>query len=553
MPLTLYRYILRDLLKLLLLATGALVVLLSIGSTLKPISEGLLGPWQLIKVIGYTMPVMLVIALPFAAAFAVTLVFFRLSQDNEIAACSASGISYRSLCLPMVVLGAVLTLTMFYLSNWIVPYYLEQATQLVERDFTRMFIRKIQRRETIRWGDMVIYADNASERRIDPAAYPNSIRPYRSIALQGAAVGKLSKHTGNLSAHYTGQTAVIDLYRYNNRLYATVMLSNATFKHPRSGTLVSVKRQAFGAQELPLPLQYDPKFMSLPNLQRTAREPDLHPDVMEYRRDLLKAMITARTLRHLEQQLRNGEAGGLLRLEDQREQQGMSYHVRAPICQVRENRLQLQASQDHPVLVRVGRGLSIQQRLEAQRGRVDITVNPQGDEPRIDITLEDVRVIDQALPTPESRVGQVYLTLLRYDRKIADPLNDLKSLELRDRAAESTDAAVTARAKALVRRINDLRREIISRVHERGATATSCMMVMLLAGLLAMLLRRQGPLMIFFWCFLPAIVNMVIINSGQNLIDSGTFNLLGGMAVTWSGIVLMGVMGALVYRRLSRN
>lgn len=550
MPLTLYRYIVNDLLKLLALSTGAIVVLLSVGSALKPISEGLLGPWQLIKVIGYMMPVMLVIALPFAAAFAVTLVFFRMSQDNEIAACSASGISYRSLCLPMLTLGVVLTLTMFYLSNWIVPYYLEQATHLVERDFTRMFIRKIQQRETVRWGDLVIYADDARERRINPADYPNSYLPYRSIALQGAAVGKLTRHSGNLSGLYTGQTAVADLYRYNNRLYATLMLSNATFKHPRSGTLVSMERFGFDPQELPLPLKNDPKFMSLPDLQQTASQPDRHPDVREHRRELLEAMVRSRALGRLLEILTAGQGDRQVQLRDP---EGMTYYVRAPRCRIRGKRLEMLATDDDPVLVRVGRGLAVRQRLEARSGHVEITVTPRNDEPRIDITLEDVRVVDEELPTPESRVGQVYLTLLSLDEPIGAPLNDLSSVDLRAQAAESSDPAVQERTTKLVARINDLRREIISRVHERAATATSSMVVMLLAGLLAMLLRRQGPLMIFFWCFLPAIVNMVIINSGQNLIDSGTFNLPAGMAVTWSGIVLMGVMTALVYQRLSRN
>ena len=60
MPLTLYWYILRDLLKLLITSTLVLVIVMSFGFAIKPISDGLLGPWQLVKVIGYTMPGMLV-------------------------------------------------------------------------------------------------------------------------------------------------------------------------------------------------------------------------------------------------------------------------------------------------------------------------------------------------------------------------------------------------------------------------------------------------------------------------------------------------------------
>ena len=68
MPLTLYWYILRDLLKLLITSTLVLVIVMSFGFAIKPISDGLLGPWQLVKVIGYTMPGMLTFAMPFAVA-----------------------------------------------------------------------------------------------------------------------------------------------------------------------------------------------------------------------------------------------------------------------------------------------------------------------------------------------------------------------------------------------------------------------------------------------------------------------------------------------------
>ena len=94
MPWTLYWYILRDLLKLLALATAVLVLVISAAVAIKPLSDGLLGPVALVKFILYTMPTTLQFALPFGAAFASTIVFNRMAADNEIVACSASGMSY---------------------------------------------------------------------------------------------------------------------------------------------------------------------------------------------------------------------------------------------------------------------------------------------------------------------------------------------------------------------------------------------------------------------------------------------------------------------------
>lgn len=66
MPWTLYRYILRELLKVLVLTTTVLVVVLSFGAAVGPMADGLLGPVTLVKFVLYTMPTVLGFALPFA-------------------------------------------------------------------------------------------------------------------------------------------------------------------------------------------------------------------------------------------------------------------------------------------------------------------------------------------------------------------------------------------------------------------------------------------------------------------------------------------------------
>ncbi|MEX0741147.1 MAG: LptF/LptG family permease, partial [Phycisphaeraceae bacterium] len=161
MLLTLHRYILRELLKLLAASSAVLVVVMAFGFSIGPISEGLLGPAQMLRVIVYTIPGMLLFALPFAAAFASTLLFFRMAADNEITACAATGVSYRSLLAPVLIVGVLLTGSLFWLSNWVVPHFWRVVSQEVEQDVAEMVVRQIQRREVVRLGRLLLYADVA--------------------------------------------------------------------------------------------------------------------------------------------------------------------------------------------------------------------------------------------------------------------------------------------------------------------------------------------------------------------------------------------------------
>ena len=134
MPWTLYRYILKDLLKLLVISSLVLVLVISVAAAIKPLSGGLLGPGTMVKYVLYLAPTMLGFILPFSGAFASTLVFSRMANDNELLVCRAGGISYGMILLPVVFLGLVLTLTLFFLSNWVVPSFYRSAAFMLEKD-----------------------------------------------------------------------------------------------------------------------------------------------------------------------------------------------------------------------------------------------------------------------------------------------------------------------------------------------------------------------------------------------------------------------------------
>ncbi|MHB1157285.1 MAG: LptF/LptG family permease [Phycisphaerales bacterium] len=576
MPLTLFRYIFKDVLKLLALSTGVLVMVMSVGFIIKPISEGTLGATALAKLIFFVMPGMLSYALPISAAFSATMVYFRLSADNEITACAVSGISYRWLLMPVAMLGVGLTLAMFFLANWIIPIFWGQVEQLIQRDVAQMVVQQIDHQQVVRLNKIVVYADRAQITQLDPPPRDQRDKPwpYQRIVLEHAAGGKIEPD-GDLDVDYTGELAVADFYRIEDKTYATIKFTNATVKDPRSGLLVSVKEQGFPAQEIPNLFQTRPQFLSWGRLQRMSENPDLHSKIAELSQNLRDAMAQSQATEDLAQALagpgdqaeaigravRQGETttitgGGLLNLVGP---QGEEYSAQSPKVKIEDGHLLLLADDDKPVVAQLG-GLNVQQRFEAKSGRMEVVPSSLGEEPRINLKLNQVTVRDPRLPTP-TQVKTIYLTMLRLPQPVMDPLRAAGSLNRGDSPGlltlvEREPTKQTVRlAQTLQGQINELRRVISSVVNERAAMAVCTLLVMLLGGSMSMWLRRQTPLMIFFWCFLPAILAILMVSGAKNMIKADAVGLgpwFNAMMI-WSGnLFLIAVIGG-VYRKLAKH
>jgi len=548
MPLTLYWYILRDLLKLLLAATAVLVVVMSFGFAIKPISEGLLGPWQLVKVIGYTMPGMLTFALPFAVVFASTLVFFRLSQDNEITACAVSGVSYRELLTPVLILGLVLTLGLFWLSNWVVPKFWRLVAREIEQDVARLVIRQIQRGETVEFGELVLYADDARDQVEIEGRPADAPKPYNTMVLDGVAVAKIDSDN-ILRSDYTAERAVVDLYHdpVQDRIYATMLLSNVTINDPDSGTLITVERQPVQPQEIESPFEQKPKFLSLPRLKQLVNNPQRSRNVREVKADLIDAMASHVIHERMTEALVGGGSMELI------SPQGQRYELSGPVGSAASGQLHLEASGNDKVVVRARVGDLTTQRLEAEAATLEVVTNELADEPRMNLQLERVKVIDQDLPTP-STLRQITLPLLHMEQPVLGPLRAMSIGEVMKASGQFEGAQRVEQWRGwLVEEINKLMREVTSRLHERAAIAVNCLLVALLGAVMSMLLRHQTPLSIFFWCFMPTVVAFLTISSGQNMIGWDDLPAAVGMIMVWAGNVTLAVLIVFIYLRLCRN
>ncbi len=557
MPLTLYRYILSELAKLLLLSTGVLVTVMAVGFViLKTASEGSPDAVGLAKLMLYVVPVMLPYALPVTAAFSATLVYFRMSQDNEITACAMTGVSYRSLLTPVLLLGLATTLALFFLSNYVIPGFWAKVEYTAQRDIARMVVDQLQRKDVVEFGDSVLYADYADEAELRRPADLSAGEPwpYQRIELRHAAWGQINRRTGRLEADYTGELAVADFYRHTDgQTYITVRFENATVRHPASGTLVNVASQSFPAQRIPSFFQVKPRFLALDRLHRIDEHPEEHEDVAEQVQALRQAIIADALLDHMVAVLRGEVGGGVLRLDGP---QNERYRLTAPIAVRDGDQLRLAAEGDDTITVRVSRGLEVTQTLRATRGKLDLELARAADAPRLEIKLEEnVTVRDPRLPAPNER-SAVYLPLLRPERQMTARWRRMSAADLTAAVQPDAPAGVHAAYLRLTDEIESLRREIAIAVNERGALSVCALMVMLLGAVMSMNLRHQTPLVIFFWCFLPAVLGIFIISGGgKNIAGSNPFGLgtwFTGVMI-WSGNLFLLAVVWSVYHRLARH
>jgi lipopolysaccharide export LptBFGC system permease protein LptF len=551
MPLLLYRYILREMCKILLTALAVMVVVMAFGFSLKPLSEGLLGPLQLVRVVAYTMPGMLTFALPFAVALASTLTFFRMSTDNEIVACAVSGISYRELLTPVLALGLLLTVIAFGLSNYVVPHFWKLVSQEVEQDVAKLVVKQIQKREVVELGKLVIYADSAEQDvKIEerPAGAP---APYNRMVLRGVAVGKLDKTGTELHGDYTAEQAVVDLYRDadDRHTYATMLLSGVTVNDPDSGTLVSVKTQPIESQELPSPFGQKPKFLSLPRLQYLAKHPETFREVREQKDDLAELITAQRLLEALKKKF--DAPDHTLQVTNLYSQH---YTITAPSAELgSRDHLALKSVPGKKILVTHRVGGVVTQKMEAEAGTLEVVLSALDQKPRVTLLLQTVQVFDPALPTP-SNLKQVALPLLQTDE--AQQVESMAHLSIAQALAQSREfprKTIAKSAGLLELKVSDLLRGITGRLHERASMAVNCLMVTLLGAVMSMLLRNQVPLTIFFWCFMPTVVAFLMITSGQQMIGWHHSSPWLGITMTWTGNLGLALLVTAIYGRLARN
>ena len=189
-------------------------------------------------------------------------------------------------------------------------------------------------------------------------------------------------------------------------------------------------------------------------------------------------------------------------------------------------------------------------RITAETAVLQDSVSATLANPTVDLLLGNCEVVDLRSNGVTNARDKLSIPNLWLESLVGDDPSLLSYSQLFDRA-EIGGEQLRPRIDLVRARVDYLDRTITSRLLRRYALSATAMLLPLLGATLAIWLRHSSPLVVYVWAFLPAVIDIMLIASGDHMARAG--QLVGGVVLMWSGIALLLGAQAYVYRRLARN
>ena len=572
---TIFWYLFRDLLRIFLMASGALAAIMSFGGLLRPLTENGLDAAQVGKMLTYLTPAMMTYSLPVAALFATTVVYGRLAADNELTACRAAGMSYTAIGLPAVVLGLCVAILSLALLCFIVPVFSLKVEQVIGSNLAQVIVNKIERNHQIRVsaGDSGTTTVFAEEARMLPqdTEHPGD----ELVQLIGPAI--VTYQTEDKESHLripkdflTAQSAIVRLQSFtgdspeDSGQISMDLIGGAKFPREFTGTdrsQVGVDTVTFGPVPMPNPIRENVKFMDLWRLLHLAADPSSSQRVSSavaalVRRDQERAFLQGLT----------SDASGLgQHAIVSAGANGQTYIVATEGTTaelVGSEMVFTSAGVGRQVKLTVIRGEQTTRTAEAKvmraRARAD---NPDN------LMIVSLELTDLTMRTPDVGMQGEPAELATWTANIDVPMDDaIRDLRrTRTLAAYAADPDLDAWSGNLLRReqvvVNNAVR---GELHGRASFAMACLILVLVGTALGMMFRSGSFLTAFAVSFIPAMLCIALVVAGQQTADHvpleiGPKFLLHnrplqlGIALIWSGNAMVLVLATALVMRLRRR
>lgn len=539
----------------LLMAEGVLLSITVFAAAIRPLASGQIGPLGALKFMALASIPMLQYTLPFAACFATTLTYHRLTSDNEEVAMRAGGVSHRSMLAPAFGMGMLLMVGLAILTNETNPRFFHMMERVVKKDAARFIVGPIQRGEAARLDDLLVYADSAI--RIDPDDLPDAaerttsgLKAYDLLVLEGVVV-VTTESDGSISADIAAERAEVWLHAGvidgQDTTVAVIRLRNAVGENQGVGSGEGTFTLA--PFEVPRSVSDKPKFYTTRQLRELYREPDINAGVDRRRRLLAAQLVTRLAEEEIRASLEN-EGRLVLTTEG-----GDRLIVRAAGVTDAGGALSLDPS---PTSGRIDvdwrRADHGSRQQNASEAVLRISTDPQASAAFVSLELGDVKNID----SNEATLSELSWSRMRLANDPAPAVFGADSTSLLG-DADVILASLTGDGKPrdlvkarnnLESRIDKLRREIVGQRNERLAYAVACLFITLTGAIMAIRLRDAMPLIVYLWSFFPAVATVVTISGGENV---SSRNVGLGIVVIWGGITALASYGATVYLHVRRH
>ncbi len=537
MVFTLHRYIFRELLRVFVLTVVALTLIMSLGGILQPVQEYGVGPRQVIHLMGYFLPITLTFVLPMAALFAGALVYGRLTSDNELDACRASGISLLTMVYPGFVLAIIVAIANLLLSFHVMPAFIHSAEKSLKANAKHIFFRNIQRKRYYKLppdGRYLIYADQTNK---------------QNDALSGVVIIEVKYNEIKKIITAEGAKVSFKLADKFNEVEIIAYRANQMGAEDEGGAEWLSLTTKFGSL-----LGDDIKFKTIDEMKRIEADLMHFYPIDKLARDTY-AQLTAELLA---QDIKTKIAGSTNNF----------YHLLGMPNSVKFTAGQCSAHDEEEVelsdnVVVIEYDTDSKRPLRTMRC-TKASLHIEGDKlaPTLTMDISNATVKEEGSEEFQ-RMRQIVrgLVLPPAVETIANEFKTEKngslSLRVEKLAFELTglqpSPQLTKLQNALQRKIRKTLVQIKAEIHSRLVFGIGCVS-MILIGIGLGIIKKGGHLLSAFGAScVPAAVLIVCIISGKHITENLSSQNVSGIALMWAGLVFLSLLAVVIYGRLLKN
>jgi len=598
---TLFWYIFRDLLKIFLMANGALAGIMSFGGLLRPLTHQGLDVGQVGKLLSYFMPAMTTYSLPIAALFATTVVYGRLSADNELTACRGGGMSHLAVALPAFVMGILVAIMSLVFLCFIVPAYTLKVEQTLYSNMAKLIAGKIQTAHEIRFGPVTIFAQDAYL----PADTQNK-NGQQMVVLKSPLIETIERPYRNERDYrvpkdfYTADEAFISIEqrgrgeeRGTGKVYLTVHLEDG-MKIPRQfqgAVQAGVEATDYGPLEIDSPIKEDTKFMDVWKLKKLYHNPAQGARVKRVLNELIQRDQQAAFVTDTIGQL-NGQGEAVFHFSDG-ETYVLAREPGAPYCEPHGLGFIIPAAAPIDVLSNWAASRCSADAATAALGLLPLPALPVDPESQYRPITFQQKIEGQTLPVVAAREMQLHVhpsgepKTLRVNVELIDsvrraagetvdrksymkPFNvpmsgQIAAIATRQVRDYTSPVASKADHQWIGREVLQLSNQILAESHSRVSFAISCLVLVMVGCALGMMFRSGNFLSAFAVSFVPALLTITLIVAGQRLSGNVPDNLKTdivtyansplqlGLGLIWTGNCLNFLLAVVLLGRLQRQ